>query len=415
MRSLTTLGWPLTFLAGINVRQQTSKLVKKVPRYGPGDFVNSLSFHHIVQAGCPRYSSTHIRAKPSMYPIKPRPGSSIILISPRNQVLLLHRVNTSTSFPSAHVFPGGNTSNFQDGNHFFRGHRLHEDSMVYRHAAIRETFEESGILLARDSGGSLLNIPVAERDKVRRAVHANEIHFGDWLASVGAVPDIENLLPFTRWLTPASRIAERRFSTQFYLYMLPQETSSDPALSALQNEAQFPTPDDGFEITSAEFDDVVTWLKKEARGEVMLFPPQYFLLYVLSTYLRGAPADGDLDSEEMRSHYEGQREELLTFYKTTPTTMRRLPHRTALIPWAQKVICPQIIESFEKEGVGRVWKLALEHPGPELKTTDRGGDERVMMIRFTPEGPRDLEVLFQSDSYGKDSPQGAKSDVQAKY
>ena len=37
----------------------------------------------------------------------PRPSSSVLLVSPNNQVLLLQRVKQSSSFASAHVFPGG--------------------------------------------------------------------------------------------------------------------------------------------------------------------------------------------------------------------------------------------------------------------------------------------------------------------
>ncbi len=59
-----------------------------------------------------RASSSSAKVKTAA---EPRPSSSIILVSPTNQVLLLRRVKTSTSFASAHVFPGGNLSDFHDG------------------------------------------------------------------------------------------------------------------------------------------------------------------------------------------------------------------------------------------------------------------------------------------------------------
>jgi 8-oxo-dGTP pyrophosphatase MutT (NUDIX family) len=117
-------------------------------------------------------------------PMEPRPSSSVLLISPTNQVLLLHRVRTSSSFPSAHVFPGGNVSTKHDGVAPKPSHpERHVDSKVYRMAAIRETFEESGILLARKKGTSLLlDVPEAEREQGRKDIHAGRVSFPDWLA-----------------------------------------------------------------------------------------------------------------------------------------------------------------------------------------------------------------------------------------
>lgn len=112
-------------------------------------------------------------------------------MSPTNQVLLLHRVQTSTSFASAHVFPGGNLSSFHEGPlPDLESDSLHEDSLVYRLAAVRETFEESGILLAKKKDGAgLLELPDGVREAGRKAVHGNTIRFVDWLDSVGGIPD----------------------------------------------------------------------------------------------------------------------------------------------------------------------------------------------------------------------------------
>jgi 8-oxo-dGTP pyrophosphatase MutT (NUDIX family) len=121
----------------------------------------------------------------------PRPSASVLLVSPQNQFLLLQRVKQSSSFASAHVFPGGNVSKFHDGE--MPGPdspERHVDSEIYRMAAIRETFEESGIILARNSGfGRLIEVPEAEREEGRRLVHSNKIPFEKWLASKGGKAD----------------------------------------------------------------------------------------------------------------------------------------------------------------------------------------------------------------------------------
>jgi hypothetical protein len=90
---------------------------------------------------------------------------------------------------------------------------------VYRLGAIRECFEESGILLARNRNGGMLDVPDAERERARRAVHSGELQFSEWVKQMGGVADVDSLVPFTRWVTPTS--VPRRFTTQMYVYFWP--------------------------------------------------------------------------------------------------------------------------------------------------------------------------------------------------
>lgn len=117
---------------------------------------------------------------------------SVIIVSPRNEILLLHRVQTSSSFPSAHVFPGGNLS-AQDGDCPPENDvKRHEDSLCYRRAAIRELFEESGILLAKDSSsGRLLAIGEDEKEKGRKSIHMNEITFMEWIKKQNSAAELD--------------------------------------------------------------------------------------------------------------------------------------------------------------------------------------------------------------------------------
>lgn len=149
-------------------------------------------------------------------PAVPRPSASVLLVSPQNQFLLLQRVKQSSSFASAHVFPGGNVSTFHDGEMPGpESPERHVDSDVYRMAAIRETFEESGIILARNSGfGRLIEVPEAEREEGRRQVHSNKVKFESWLAGKGGKADTgESLLMKTDQCHTDSRT--RRLDT-FY-------------------------------------------------------------------------------------------------------------------------------------------------------------------------------------------------------
>lgn len=110
-----------------------------------------------------------------------------------NEILLLHRVQTSSSFASAHVFPGGNLSS-QDGPcPPPEDHTRHYDSPAYRRAAIRELFEESGILLAKDgTSGKILAVDEENRERGRRLIHQNQMSFDNWLKQQQATaePDI---------------------------------------------------------------------------------------------------------------------------------------------------------------------------------------------------------------------------------
>ncbi|KAH8423171.1 uncharacterized protein LDX57_000925 [Aspergillus melleus] len=143
-------------------------------------------------------SSQRGTQKPKAKPSPPRPSSSVILVSPKNEILLLHRVKTSTSFASAHVFPGGNLSS-QDGPcPPVEDLKRHDDGPWYRQAALRELFEESGILLAKNkTSGKMLTVPEDEREKGRRSIHQQEVTFADWLYGLdsAAVPDTGSIFP----------------------------------------------------------------------------------------------------------------------------------------------------------------------------------------------------------------------------
>ncbi|KAI0127026.1 NUDIX domain-containing protein [Xylariales sp. AK1849] len=350
--------------------------------------------------------STGSASKDQKPPVESRPSSSVILLSPANQVLLLHRVKTSSTFPSAHVFPGGNLSDFHDGPVPPPGDPTrHEDSKAYRLGAIRETFEESGILLARHAGGNdgkgtaLLDLSPFERDKARKAIHANEVQFEEWLESVGGVADIENLHPFTRWITPAA--TPRRFTTQMYLYMLPLQSPHnssavpDLAAAAAESDAVVPTPD-GDEVTTSVFEEASTWLERQSRGDIILFPPQAFLLTLISQFCNESSSNNASPSSLV--HYQAQRASLLTFLDTVPTAShpKSISHPSSQIPWAEKVISPSTALVRDD---GRV-VLSLEKPGPELKDTARGGDrERVVLVRFARGTATEVEVRGREEIF----------------
>ncbi|KAH6853219.1 hypothetical protein B0I37DRAFT_358788 [Chaetomium sp. MPI-CAGE-AT-0009] len=351
-------------------------------------------------------------------PAQVRPSSSIILLSPTNQVLLLHRVQTSSSFASAHVFPGGNLSSFHDGPlPDANTPALHEDGPAYRLAAIRETFEESGILLAKKIGQArdqgLLQIPDDVREAGRKLVHGNTVKFTEWLRSHGGEPDVENLLPFTRWITPHG--PPKRFTTQMYLYMLPLTLPPGSSDLLQHKQALIPTPthDGGLEHTAAAFDSTHTWLARARAGDIILFPPQFYLLHLIGGFLHPPTPPSRKEPEAApAAEYHAQRAALLAFLRRTPTSAVAVADggNTRAIPWSQKVISPSML--FVRRGDGRV-VLGLDKPGPELRGSGRGGDaERVVLVRFGEGGPREVEVRRREAVVGEERADGEREGVE---
>jgi len=290
------------------------------------------------------------------------------------------------SFASAHVFPGGHVSP-QDGD--IPPHddvRRHEDSETYRLAAIRECFEESGILLAKCQSNleEFMQLSEEERDEGREIIHSEKIHFRKWLEDLGCVPDMEGLVPFTRWLTPAN--IPKRFSTQMYLYFLPL----DSPLAAGQQSSQIhtPMPDGGIEHTAAHFAYAEEWIRMSQSEEIVVFPPQFFLLTLVAAHL-SAPVEGqNHDNDALR----GQRQRLLDFVRLDGDPS-----------WGQKCISPDPIRREKNKYL----IMGLANAGPELEGTGRRGDtERVITVALDKEvergrqRPRSRDVLWRRDVFG---------------
>jgi hypothetical protein len=293
------------------------------------------------------------------------PSSSIIVVSPSNQILLLHRLQKSSAFPSAHVFPGGNLEP-TDGPIPPTGAARHIDSPAYRTGGIRELFEESGVLLAREptSPNSLLSVSDADRIRGRKDVHSHKITFAEWLKkqSPTATLDTESLIPFTHWITPPN--VPKRYTTQMYVYFIPLSADGNESVSAVADEV---------ETMAAEWDTASNWTRRARDGEIILFPPQYLLLELAGQFLD--VSEGDITS---------RREKLRHFITTdgNPT-------------WEHKYISPMGLSFGRKDGRA---VLALDKPGPELQGTElRGDSERVVLVKFQKEGPREVEVRWMRD------------------
>jgi len=203
-------------------------------------------------------------------PAVPLPSSTLILLrdpGPADalSVLLVER-HGSIAFPGAHAFPGGvvdpgdadapaaSLPADQAWAPADEGDRP-PDALRYWVAALRELFEEVGILVAtrggRDVDGPLDDAMAA----LRTRVHAGE-PFAHVLASAGLAPATHRLFSFARWVTPVA--SPRRWDTRFLVARAP--AGQEPVA-------------DGTETVSARWFTPRAALAAYEAGEITLLPP----------------------------------------------------------------------------------------------------------------------------------------------
>lgn len=142
-------------------------------------------------------------------PVTPRPSATVLLVRDADpwELLLIHRPGGADFAPGAYVFPGGTV---HDDDHAW------DDEI--RAAAVRELFEEVGILLARGATDKhCVNL---------RASIAAGKSFPEALKDLGLEPAFGELIPLARWVTPAR--LRRRYDTRFFLARAPEGQSVHP-------------------------------------------------------------------------------------------------------------------------------------------------------------------------------------------
>ncbi len=147
-------------------------------------------------------------------PATPIPSASLILLRDALdglEVFMIRRHAGLRFAGGATVFPGGRI----DPEDWAPCGAEHPCERMVDHplrvAAIRETFEECGMLLAREPFDD-------ERLRALRAPSPH--HFRERLRAARLEPAVEALMPFARWITPER--VWRRFDTTFYLALAPE-------------------------------------------------------------------------------------------------------------------------------------------------------------------------------------------------
>jgi 8-oxo-dGTP pyrophosphatase MutT (NUDIX family) len=86
-------------------------------------------------------------------------------------------------------------------------------------AAVRETFEEAGVLLAGDAQGVVPDVAADEWEERRQALLSRELSLAELLADRGLAVRADLLRPFAHWITPP--VEPRRYDTKFFVAALP--------------------------------------------------------------------------------------------------------------------------------------------------------------------------------------------------
>lgn len=161
---------------------------------------------------------------------EPRPAATVIIVRESEdgqaiEVLMTERHGDLSFAAGALVFPGGlveEGDRSADLQARCQSPGLSDPrEIAHRLTAIRETFEETGLLFAFDSQGwSIGNRRCAAfAANYQAPLRAGEISFAEFAAQEGLQFAPEDFLHFAHWITPEA--SPKRFDTQFYLAPAP--------------------------------------------------------------------------------------------------------------------------------------------------------------------------------------------------
>jgi len=200
-------------------------------------------------------------------------------------------IRTKTSAVCIWAFPGGNSDPRQDAD--------------FRMTALRETFEETSILLVEPEPPTITNAntntpssyPTAEQlTAARLAIHSrtDALTLPDFLARHRLRALVDKLIPFSQWVAPDT--VPVRFHTRFYVLFVeelemgwewPATTITTTTTTTTKGSedtdvlVRNPTADGGVEVISASWIHPRELFAVFRRGELALSPPQFYLFTTL--------------------------------------------------------------------------------------------------------------------------------------
>jgi len=203
------------------------------------------------------------------------------------EIFMMRRHSNQSFMGGAYVFPGGRLDEADCDPAFYpfidglaagdAGRFLQEPDLPGETAlglcvaAIRETFEEAGVLLASGSRGEAIDfsdLETAERYRAhRQALNERKTIFAGIVRREGIRLTMDRLIPFSHWITPD--IESKRFDTRFFLAWLP--------------DCQVPVHDNR-ELVESRWLMPGEALELHRRREIILMPPTLKSMEDLNTW-----------------------------------------------------------------------------------------------------------------------------------
>ncbi|MCX7983094.1 MAG: NUDIX hydrolase [Syntrophales bacterium] len=178
---------------------------------------------------------------------KPKDAASVIIVRERRtgedfpmEVLMVRRHRKANFVPNVYVFPGGRVDEMDYHPHmlnYLQGVSLEEAAGQFGDvkppekalgiyvAAIRETFEEVGILIAYEEDGKLLSYRGRDRKRryaqLRASLIEGRLSFLDLLEKERLKLAADRLIYFSHWITP--ELSPIRFNVRFFLAEAPSD------------------------------------------------------------------------------------------------------------------------------------------------------------------------------------------------
>ncbi len=165
-------------------------------------------------------------------PATPRDSATVVVVrdAATLEVFMLQRHLSADFVGGAFVFPGGTLdaadrdpalAEYVAGMEPDLVRALGDDALALVVCAIRETFEEAGILFARDRDGAPVRLEDEARwTEFRRALNAREITALDLARDAGIVFAADLLRFWWRLVTPV--FAPKRYDTRFFVALMPE-------------------------------------------------------------------------------------------------------------------------------------------------------------------------------------------------
>jgi len=177
--------------------------------------------------------SSEATSMPAAQPVPTVPAATILLVRDGNaglEVFMVQRHHRIDFATGALVFPGGKVET-SDADPGLREHScglegFDEADSALRVAAIRETFEECGVLLARPRGvGPRALVDGTRLGRLEEVYRADLQSDAIGIAAFAHQEDLELacdlLVPFAHWITP--EFMPKRFDTHFFLAAAPPD------------------------------------------------------------------------------------------------------------------------------------------------------------------------------------------------